>query len=219
MSCRGHTTECSGLSKSQPHAVAWGDLSKQIPAITAGMASRRGLDRFTAEDATQEALARLWGVIQAGVVVEKPANWVVRVAARLLDDCVRGRMVPVGPCRQAQLSQRADLACCAGAASDPERVALLADVSRSATRLLGRLPPPYREVATLQVLEGWTRSEIVAWMQGWVSLSRSSYPRIFVRTHEMLRALGDGACVESLFPRRFDKKNRWHGQVRRPESD
>jgi len=90
-------------------------------------------------------------------------------------------------------------------------VAILRDLKERAPALLDRLPPPYRQVAILQLIEGWSRREIIAWLQTWLPISESSCQRIFARTHEMLPFVVSGKDPQKRWPGRYSrKKNPWY---------
>jgi len=79
-----------------------------------------------------------------------------------------------------------------------------------APALLVRLPPPYRQVATLQGVLGGSRSAITDWLCAWRPISRQSCPGILRRTHEMLPFLVGPVSPRERWPRRTDpKKNPW----------
>jgi len=88
--------------------------------------------------------------------------------------------------------------------------AVLHELWERAPALLGRLPPPYRQVATLQGVLGWSRSAITDWLCAWRPIARQICPGILRRTHEMLPFLVGPVSPRERWPRRTDpKKNPW----------
>jgi len=76
--------------------------------------------------------------------------------------------------------------------------------------LLGRLPPPWRQIAQLQILEGWTRAEIRSWLMSWRSVSAGHGRRLIRQTHAMLRCLAEDEGPRKRWPERYDPgKNPW----------
>ncbi len=190
----------------------WRELIRVLKPATRGMVRRRGSDPLEADDLLQEALLRLWVTVNSGTRVDAPRAWVRATMRHIMDDVARGRSVPVGPMRPlpAAFEQVA--------VQDGAHNEAIVDVSESATqhellargrRLLDGLPPPYRQIATLQYLNEWNRREITLWLQSWIPVADETCRGLFRRTHGMLPALLQSPSPRERWPGCFSKKNPW----------
>jgi len=176
------------------------------------LARRRGLDRAVGEDILQEAAMRLWIVVCVGEVPDRPAAWLLLAARRLVADALRGRAPSVGAGRRkGAVPAPLDPEAIAAPGLDPSEAAILAEVRARAPALFARLPPPYRQIAHLQYLGGWSRARITTWLATWRPVSREGARKRFRQTHQRLRALGRGERRRDPWPGRFSKKNGWFG--------
>lgn len=94
--------------------------------------------------------------------------------------------------------------------ADPASAAALTDLWEQAPALLAALPPPFRQIAVLQFLEGWTRKEIARWLRRWRPIGWEEARRLITEGHRQIRSLGgpsQGPCgrLAGLDP----KENPW----------
>jgi hypothetical protein len=94
--------------------------------------------------------------------------------------------------------------------SNPERTAVLSDLASVGPMLINRLPPPCREIARLQYLEGATRAEIRTYLRAWRPIGCEEVRRLLRLTHALLRAFGRGRSPAEEWPSGWcGGKNRW----------
>ena len=146
---------------------------------------------------------------RAGRTVRHPERWITRAVRNLAADRLRGRATELGPLPDAVRGMPDDEL--PGPGADPALAAQLRDDLDLALARIDRLPPPYREIAHLQYVAGWTRPEVVTYLRAWRPESGDgTCARLLGRTHEMLRALGEGADPRRRWPRRYAaNENRW----------
>lgn len=145
------------------------------------------------EDLVQEALLRLLAALRQGVRVTSPVAWLHGTMRHMIADAMRSdQSAPAIPLSLEQVVEQGLNPPLAGTSSDPERAAVLSDLEAVAPALLDHLPPPYRQIARLQYLEGASRREITTWLQAWRPVGADHARRLIRRTHALLRALGDG---------------------------
>ncbi len=180
------------------------------------LAAAFGLDGHVAEDLVQEALVRLCACRRRGREVRHPVAWCCRVMRNLALGARSRPDSPVGPLRvwtdpcQGPVAPGTLPLDLEGGAGDPERAAVLADLTKEGEHHLARLPRPYRQIAWLQYLRGNTRAEIGELLQNWLPRSGETYRRLMRHTHQMLRALGQDLDPRERWPDRYDpRKNPW----------
>lgn len=191
---------------------SWRTLILQTRPVVRRMAAFRRLDPHVADDVLQEACLRLLKALRTGKHVQTPVNWLLSVAQNLLQDVSRRRPTSVGPARerQAEEYESASLSIM-DPGGDPGDVAMLGDLWDSAPELLERLPPPYSQVALLQLVHGWKRREVSTWLCSWNEVSEEACRAILRRTHAMLPFLAMGGHPRERWPGRYDsKRNHWY---------
>jgi RNA polymerase sigma-70 factor (ECF subfamily) len=115
-------------------------------------------DGAEAQDLTQEVFIRALTSLDRFEQTGTPfAGYLSVIARNLLRDRWRRRRLPMVP-----VSDAAQLA---SAAAGPEQAALIADEQTRLEALLAPLPPDYRKVIQLRVLEGRSTEEVAAIMQ------------------------------------------------------
>jgi DNA-directed RNA polymerase specialized sigma24 family protein len=98
------------------------------------------------------------------------------------------------------------------ASANPATAAMLHDYWAQAPSLFRRLQPPYRQIATLQYLQGWTRRGISQWLRTWRPVGEEEVRRLLSRTHSLLRSVActtSGMRVQQSAGDRTPKKNPW----------
>lgn len=189
----------------------WGRIREHALRSAARYGSRyHRWDGNAREDVAQEALLRLWIAVRAGNRIKAPRAWVERVVRYIALDAARGRRRAPGPAPGLRQDERSieEIGCVS--ARDPDTAVVLSDLWTSAPTLFARLPPPCREIVTLQYLRGWSRREIVSWLLDWRDVGEDEARRMIKRSHALLRCLGRSRDPVSLWPTGWNrKKNRW----------
>jgi DNA-directed RNA polymerase specialized sigma24 family protein len=158
----------------------WADLQPWLDARARIWArSRFGLDEGFGAEASQESLTVLLRVLRTGQRVRRPYAWLARATWRRLLSALRDRERH----RASPLPEEGLPA----PGQPPDEASALRDLQRQAPVLLGRLPPPWRQIAWLQFFEGWGRDEITRWLTSWRNVSPSHCRRLFRQTHAMRR--------------------------------
>jgi RNA polymerase sigma factor (sigma-70 family) len=195
--------------RDQAREREWHRLRLDAVRSAARLAARQGWDDHVADDLAQEALMmRLWDARRTQAI-RSPSAWLERVLRRLAADEARRRAALPAPAPGRFVEEGATERTGSGRSVDPEAQVVLSDVWASAPDLLGVLPPPCREIASLQYLRSWSRREILCWLQGWRSTSEGEFRRLLVRSHAMLRALGLSKSPRAVWPAGWTKENRW----------
>jgi len=195
-----------GLGLGRPEG-GWAALRRGVWLAVRALAAQFGMDEHVADEVLQEALLRLFVAYGADEVVRDPAAWVRRTAKRLLIDIRRGRRSRVGPARSTPISALGKMIDDpASEETGPVDAAILRDLRARAPALLEPLPPPYREIATCQLLLGGTRREVCDWLARWNEISSNTGKKYNGRTHQVLRAMGEGLDLRQLWPERFSRK-------------
>jgi DNA-directed RNA polymerase specialized sigma24 family protein len=181
----------------------WDPLQRWLEALARTWARQHfGLDEGLGAQASQESLTALLLVLRTGQRVRRPYAWLARATWRRLLSVVRDReRHRASPLPEEGLPARG---------RPPDEASALRDLQRQAPVLLGRLPPPWRQIAWLQFLEGWTRGEITGWLMSWRNVSPSHCRRLIRQTHAMLRCVCEDEGPGRRWPERQDPgKNPW----------
>ena len=206
----GHTLGLALAHGGNLEPEAWGRIREHALRSAARHGSRYGWDGHIVEDVAQEALLRLWTAVRAGDRIRAPLAWVERVVRYIALDAARGRRRALGPAPGLRLDERSieEIGC--DSTRDPDTAVVLSDLWASAPTLFARLPPPCREIATLQYERGWSRKDIVSWLLDWRDVGEEEARRMIKRSHALLRCLGRSREPDSLWPTGWNReKNRW----------
>lgn len=189
-----------------PAAQSWQGWAAEARRGAVRLARRMGLS--DPEDLAQEALARCLAAIRGGTVIERPGAWIEGSLKRLALEEHRRRLQP-GPSGR-RVEDPLEVAGISSPRPGPMEEASLREVPLLATRWLGSLPPPFREIAALQYLADRTRREVSAWLRAWRPVGEEEVRRLLTQTHAMLRALGTGENLTLRWRSAFTpKRNRW----------
>jgi DNA-directed RNA polymerase specialized sigma24 family protein len=190
----------------------WREMLDFSRGLAHAWTSGRGVGTHTFEDLAQECLLRLTGqAIADETRIRNPKAYVRRVLRGIIEKTAREQArershrypTTLTDLDVNRIEDRER-------EPDPVRLACLREMASVGPSLVERLPPPYREIARLQYLNGHTRRQIIAWLQCWRPVSEPTCRAALVRTHKMLRALGSGECLRQHWPRSFDSgRNRW----------
>ena len=196
------------------HAVdgsAWEDLAVVAVATARPSCRRHGISLDVAEDLAQEAMLRMLVAADRGISVAHLRAWCWRCFTSMAGDAARGHG-PLGSGRERTAGVDFDQNEQERLAS-PEEEAAKREMAEIAAALVDRLlPPPYREIARLQNLDGWSRAEITAWLSRWRAVGHEAGRKLLRDIHEMLRWLGEGKRPRDRWPDRYEPtKNPWFG--------
>jgi len=195
----------------RPPAPDWSSLRMDVLTALGQVAAHLHLDDHVAEDALQEALLRFLGLPDEGALIVSLRAWLLTTATHLLQDVRRGRRGPLGwPAHGPCLREASGLDGLSSTGPAPLQRLVLKECWERAPRLFRLLPAPYRQVAMLQFLRGWSRGKILGWLQIWRPVSEATCRGILRRTHQMLPLLGAGGTPRARWPGRYDPgKNPW----------
>jgi len=195
---------------SPPEGWTWQKLLDAFHVALANWARQHGIRGSVAADLAQAALTRLYVERLRGVEIRHPLGWARCVFASLVRDAARGKASgPLLPRIGSRETVARDLAALRVARS-PEDEAAHRELVERAPALLHRLPPPYREIAHLQYLLERSRREIGAWLRTWRPIKDEGIRTLFLRAHQMLKAIGDRKDPRTLWPGRYaPEKNPW----------
>lgn len=199
-------------ARGQGKSEEWASLSEEAEFACKALARRRGLDGDTAADLAHAAVAAYVERVQRGEPTRRPLAWILGLVRHEVADFFRGRKVTWGTGRRdgascGDLTQKPD-----ARAVEPATELEAREVSATAKGILQSLPPPYLHIARLQYLAGWTRDQVANWLSSWRPVGKNTCRRLILRTHAMLRRLGDDPRrpAHFLWPARFDpRRNPW----------
>lgn len=187
----------------------WGELSAYALQSASRLQRRLG-KALRADELAQEAVFRLWLASQSDRQIPRPFAWIEGVLRHLVMDEFRAHNRLITSQDLTLFEDEALELPSEAIWSDPERRAVLEDLWSQAPALLERLPPPCRQIATLQNLRGWSRRQVSTWLVSWRPVGEEEVRRLFVRTHRMLRALGSGEDLSEVWKSGGNpKKNPW----------
>jgi DNA-directed RNA polymerase specialized sigma24 family protein len=178
----------------------WRQHAQEAQRQAARLLRLRGGDPLAAGDLSQEALLRLWGAQQRGESIPSPGPWLVGTMRHLLADWAREALAC--PSTDRLTPGNGELLADPDPRADVVGQAVLRDLWVYAPGLFERLPPPLRQIATLQYLSGWTRRDIVAWLRRWRPIGKEEARKQIKRTHRALVSIcgldqepgGGGQC-------------------------
>ncbi len=189
----------------------WDDMAIAALSTARAWCRRRHLGLQEAEDLAQEGIVRMLEAGFRGETILNPRAWWWRVFTSMAGDAIRGRADrPFRPAQERsggidfEDGEQRHLV-------PPDEDAARREMLDVAPALIGSLPPPYREIARLQYLAGWSRRDVGAWLNGWHPLGEEARRKLLRGAHEMLRAIGRGVDPVLVWPGRYDpRKNAWH---------
>jgi DNA-directed RNA polymerase specialized sigma24 family protein len=167
--------------------------------------ARWARSRDLGERVAHRVLVAAWVASLRGAAVRRERAWLGKVAL-----CERAKIRRLD--RASGLPRSRELLPAGEPVSqeiDPSERMLRRDLAEHAMSLVGALPPPHREIATLQAAS-WTRPQILALLRRWQPVGDDEFLRLVGISHAMLTAAGRGDDLRERWPGRFDtKKNRW----------
>lgn len=184
----------------------WDALSESAHERARVRAWRRRLSVDESTDVAQDALAELVRLDRLRRGPDNPVGWLFCAIDRRVIDRIRRRSAghDVGVWNAVSIDATADSYALDSNVADPAVAAETHDEARIALAWLFDLPAPYRQIATAQCLRDWSRREIIAWLQSWRPVGLGCCRRLIDRTHELLRAMGDGGTTpRARWPKRF----------------
>ncbi len=206
----GSSDHTSDGHHSPPEGWTWESLKDTIHAEATAWGRLHGLSPADRADLAAEVLHRLVLERSRHREVRFPRAWARTVFASLACAASRGRAD--GPLSPRNGSSEMSAWAFAAMRAPPTAVdhAAHRELAAQAPALLDELPAPYREIANLQYLRGWSRAEIGRWLKTWRPIQEEGIRTLFRKTHQMLKAIGRGKIPSSIWPGRYDsKKNPW----------
>lgn len=168
-----------------------------------------GLPAESGEDAAQTTAAALLEYVRRGVRVRSPGLWArCTVRRRLADlartEAARRRAFPqdaANPANLETIAERRD---------GPEAELLARDYLAWLGGVIAGWPPPFRQIAYALCL-GWSRGEVVAYLQEWRPVSVRACGKAIARTLVMLRAVASGQDPWERWPGQKIRESGWFG--------
>ncbi|CAN5116372.1 N/A [soil metagenome] len=152
------------------------------------MAYARRLDADLAMETAQEAFLRLWREWQAGVVIDNPRAWLMRVARNLAEDTAKSAF------RRNGTAEPEVLQAIVGRTSEPLLGLEQAEMRDTVRQVLNSLPAADRDVLTLKYGLDYDANEIATVLDIQTSAVHMRLSRARQRLAEKLKEIG----VESL---------------------
>lgn len=185
----------------------WGALMAWLMPWAMVRARALGLPAESGEDAAQTTAAALLECVRRGVVVHSPGMWVRCTLRRRLTDlarteAARRRAIPqdaANPANLETIAERRD---------GPEAELLARDYLAWLGGVIDAWPPPFRQIAYAICL-GWSRGEVVAYLQEWRPVSARTCDAMIAKTYRGLRAVEVGRNPRDLWREEENRKSGW----------
>jgi len=183
------------------HAGAW--LLSLTRVVVEALVPQTDAER---EDIASEAVLRIWARAHEHPSCWPRATlfaWACGVVRNIALETTR-RMAARGICEICELLEKT--------AEEPrldghEEARWLA---RRAARLMRRLPPPYAQILQLQRIEGWSRKQIMRWLQHWRPGTPEETARRLIReSHRRFLICWPDGDPHVFWPGSFTRKNHW----------
>jgi len=172
----------------QHPAVDWAQVQRALTSRVARLFWDRPRLAQAAEDIAAEALRRLHELSPAEAARLARTGWLWQTAFNLVRDLARRTSfedaVFVGLDGETRTS-----ALKGSIWPDPETSAELADLWTTFESRLIELPPPFQQILWLQYVAGWTRKEVIRWLQLWRPISDRQAERLLDDARSVLRGL------------------------------
>ena len=172
------------------HPVDWTQVQRSLTARVARMLWDRPRLAQAADhqDIVAEALRRLLEYPPAEAARLVRTGWLWQTAVNLVRDLAR--RTSIEDAALVALASEAHTSDVEGSMwTDPETRAELGDLWATFESRLLELPPPFQQVLWLQYVAGWTRSEVVRWLQLWRPISDRQAERLLDEARFVLRGL------------------------------